>query len=205
MKTTQMMALLAAFTLAMSFGPILVRAESPPVSISNPAPVLDLAQSLEAYKKATMSNDVEGILSYIYPAVFNLVPRDRLKAIMSEMFASDQKANITALEFQDVGAVQNFSKGRFSLVKYQMELQLPHPGDATPDMDKGMIEVLKSKMGRKTKITIDEKRGLVLIVKPSVLLAIKEGQTGWKVLEKENSAMIIKAGLLAEDLLPHLQ
>ncbi len=200
----QVVVLLTAFCFAGVVTEWAVRAETPPVSVSKPAPLLDLAQSLEAYKKATMSNDVEGILSYIYPALFKLVPRDRLKAIMSEMFASAQKATITALEFQDVGAIQNFSKGQFSIVKYQMELQLPHPGDATPDMDKGMIEVLKTKMGRETKVTIDEKRKLVLIVKPSVLLAIKEGQTGWKVLEKENSELIKKAGLLPEDLLPHL-
>ena len=203
MKITGMAVLLAVLMGVVPINSILVLASSPPVSASQP--MLDLAQSLEAYKKATIANDVEGILSYVYPAIFKLIPRDKLKAIMSEMFASEARANITALEFREVGGVQNYSKGQFSIVKYRLELELPHPGDATPDMNKGMIEVLKSKMGRETKVTIDEQRKLVLIAKPSVLLAINEGQSGWKVLEKDNADMIKKAGLLPDDLLPYLQ
>lgn len=164
----------------------------------------DLMQSLEAYKKASMANDVDGILSLVYPAVFRLLPKEKLKVLMSEMYASKTAPVITAIDYIEIGAPQGYSKGLFSLVKYHIKLELPHPGDATPAMNKDMVRLLKNRMGPEAEVSIDEKRGRILISKPSMLIALREGQAGWTVLDRQNADRCKKAGLLPGDLLEKL-
>ena len=174
-------------------------------AVSSAKPSADLVQSLAGYKQVTISKDVDGILSFVYQGVFSLMPKEVLKGFLTQMYKSGKTAAVKGIEYRDIGPVRNYSKGQFSVVKYQLETELSRPGDATPEMDKKVIEILKKKMGADALIVIDEKRDFFNVKIMSVILAINEAQSGWRVVEKDKLAMLERAGILPADLMAQLK
>ena len=74
-------------------------------------PSNDLAESLANYKNATITNNVDGILSFVYPSVFKLIPQAKLKSMLTQMYASGSAPVIKDIQFEEVGAIQSYDQG----------------------------------------------------------------------------------------------
>jgi hypothetical protein len=208
MKILHKIAVLAALSLGLS-APLLVKEGGVKAqaadALSAARPSADLGQSLEAYKLVMLKSDVEGIMSFIYPPFFNLIPKEQAKAYFTQKFTSENRPVVKAIDFTEVGPVQRYSKGQFAAIKYQTKTELPRPGDATPEIDETMTRLLKSKMGPGIQVTIDENRNVVTVLMNTILLAINEQNAGWKVIGKQDLEALVQAKLLPADLVAQLR
>jgi len=155
----------------------------------------NLKIALNSYKDATFKMNVEEIMTYIYPGLYKLFPKDSMEQSLKTMYSSGQAPKIVKMDIQKIGPIKTFDDGFFATVFYDMSMQMSI-GEFNPELKDKMIASLKLKLGEKSKIVFDEKTNTFIIDKESKMIAIKEGSTGWKFLEEE------KASLLKDKIFP---
>ena len=105
------------------------------------------------------------------------------------------------MTFTSFGKPQGYSKGKFVMIDYSVRLELPRPGDATPQIDKLMTDMIVKGFGlAQSKVSIDEKSSLVVVDRKSQIFAIKEGDQGWTVMDDDQFMSVLKNKVLPEDL-----
>jgi hypothetical protein len=163
-----------------------------------------LKVDLETYKNATMKGEVDTLIGFIYPTIFTISPKEAMTKIFKEMYASGKMPKINKMEFTKINPVQKFDKGDFTTVVYDMSMEMTL-GEMKPEMKSQMLEMLKSQMGAKSKVSLDDKTNTFHIEKQSELIAIKEGKESWKFIEKKQTASLIEHKLLPAQIIEKLK
>ncbi len=166
---------------------------------------VDLQTDLERYKQVSLARDVDGLLSFLHPALFTQTPKEQMKAMMQKALLDGTAPKIEQIEFQVVSPVQPYSLGQMVRVKAQSKLSMQRPGDATPQIDGLMIGLIKERMGKDVVASIDEEKNIISIQKTSWMLGVNEGGAGWKFIDKDRLEYFIKNRLLPDDLVAALQ
>ena len=166
---------------------------------------LDLGQSLENYKRASIDQNVDQVMSFTYQGLFKIMPKEQVRAGIMEMYKRGAAPKIKQMQFMPAGALQPYSKGQFVIISYHVELEMPRPGDATPEIDQFVIKMLKQLLGDDVAVAIDEKNGLIKVARDTQMIALNEGNQGWKMIEKDNLLWLIDGKALPEDLAQMLQ
>ena len=166
---------------------------------------LDLGQSLENYKRSSIDQNINQVMSFTYPGLFKVMPKEQVRAGIMEMYKIGQAPKIKQMVFMPAGALQPYSKGQFVVIDYHVELEMPRPGDATPEIDQFIIKMLKQQLGSGVEVAIDEKNSLIKVARDTQMIALNEGNQGWKMIEKDNLLWLIDGKALPEDLAQLLQ
>ncbi len=160
----------------------------------------ELLTVLETYKKAAIEQDAKTLVSVANPAFYKLASKQELIKILQDSYENKQAPTIKNITFTTHGAETNYSVGAFQTVNYFMEMTLPRPGDATPQIDQMMIKMIAKTFGKETKVEIDEKNSLVVISYASWLVALHEKEQDWSILDVDQFEMLSEAKHLPEDL-----
>ncbi len=154
-----------------------------------------LKSDIESYKKATMNGDVDKLIDYVYPTVFKLMPKDVMIKQLKAAYSSGMMPKINKMEIVKIYPIQKFDKGEFTTVDYTMNLDMDS-SKMPKEIKSKMLDMLKSKLGSKSKVTQDDKNNLFHIEKFSTMYAIKEGNSSWKFIEKDQTKMLKTKKLL---------
>ncbi|MCF6244473.1 MAG: hypothetical protein L3J43_05500 [Sulfurovum sp.] len=163
-----------------------------------------LKSDLETYKTATMKGDVDTLMGFIYPTIFTVSPKEQMTKMFKEMYASGKMPKISKMSFGKINEIQKFDKGHFTTVVYNMDMDMTL-GELKPEMKSQMLEMLKTQMGPKSKVSLDDKTNTFHIEKESELIAIKEGKESWKFIEKTQVDSLVQAKLLPAQIIEKLK
>ncbi len=159
------------------------------------ADLASLKSELDSYKKATMSGDIDKIISYVYPTVFKLMPKEAMVNQLRVAYKSGMMPKINKMEIVKIHPIEKFDKGSFSTIDYKMDLDMDN-SKMPQEVKSKMMEMLQNKMGANSKVTQDDKKNIFHIEKLSTMFAIKESNSGWKFIEKDQTKMLKTQKLL---------
>ncbi|MCF6198993.1 MAG: hypothetical protein L3J67_06265 [Hyphomicrobiaceae bacterium] len=165
----------------------------------------DLAQSLKNYQQATIDQNVDQVMMFTYPGMFKILPKEQMRQGLVEMYGKGAAPKIRQMVFSTPGSPRPYSRGQFVVIKYHVKMEVPRPGDATPDIDRHIIKIMKRQLGEAVVVIIDEKNSLIKISRDTEMIVLNEDNQGWKMIEKDNLGWLIRNGALPEDLAKMLQ
>ena len=166
---------------------------------------LELEAAFEAYRAANLARNADAMMSFVYPGFFIFLPRAKIEASIREMVADKAAPRTTAIELMEISPLEPYGKGQFAHIKYTLKLELVRPGDATPQIDQMVAKMMKTRMGPDTQIVLDEQRDVFLVTGMVQLLALKEGEEGWKMIKVRQLPVLLHNKALPEDLAAKLQ
>ena len=165
----------------------------------------DLAQSLKNYQQATIDQNVDQVMTFTYPGMFKILPKEQMRKGLVEMYGKGTAPKIRQMVFATPDSPRAYSKGQFVVIKYHVKMEVPRPGDATPDIDRHIIKIMKRQLGEAVEVIIDEKNSLIKVSRDTEMIVLNEDNQGWKMIEKDNLGWLIRNGVLPEDLAKVLQ
>ncbi len=160
----------------------------------------DLAQSLENYKRASISRNLDHVMSFAYPGLFKMLSEQEMRQGIKEMYDKGTAPKIREMTFGETRGPTAYSKGHFVIVTTRIAMEMPRPGDASADVDAFVVKMLKEKLGKGVQVVIDEQNSLIKVDRKTEMIALNEEGQGWKIIEKDNLAWLIDNKALPEDL-----
>lgn len=162
------------------------------------APTASLNTMLESYKKVAMAADSIKALDFTYDKVFTVTPKEQLTAMIKAQESSGApKPKVTSMVLNPTLPVKKYSKGQYTLVNYEMSLQmsLAQPGrekemeamlknpEELASFQKMMKGMLSASLGAGSSIEFEPNSFIANLHQKSKFITINEDHKGWKIVE----------------------
>ncbi len=172
--------------------------------VSSSKAVKELNDALASYSKATIDNDIPKLLTFVYPKVFTLLPKDRMKAMLEKMYASGKAPNITDIEHKEISAIQKYDAGIYSVITSFMSMELKSPTPENPKFEEILLEKLKKQMGENAQVTLDASRHIFLVKRESRIIGINEDNKGWKFVGYDQAKKYAEKNIIPKSITDNL-
>lgn len=160
-----------------------------------------LNKVLLAYNEATINGDVDTILDYTYPQLFDLAPREQMQASLEQMFTSEGAPEIFNLDTNVDGPIQNYNDGVFTTVTASTDMSMKSPDPENTETNEFMLNMLQEQMGASSSVAFDDENGSFNISRAGKLIAINEGDSEWKLIDYEQAlAVQATTPIIPEDI-----
>jgi len=144
-----------------------------------------LKTDLDGYLKVVKNKDIDGILDYMPPKMFETTSRENMKVAMNG--ENLQKVVYKELTIKKISPLFTYQKNKYALVKYLAVVVIPVPKDDKAKME-STFEIMKSMMGE-DKVKLDAEKGEITLNSDAEMYAILTPQIkGWKFLGKSEQA-----------------
>lgn len=187
---------------------------------TNNTDLAGLEKTFEEYKKATLNNNIEKTLDYIYPTVFKVQPKEVLLASFKKAKESGKMPKINSIDGVIKKPIKTYSKGKYTLIDYTIDLTM----DLTPNVKKEnkqeyakvqdmlnnpkklasyqafILQMFQASMGKDAKLKFQKDSLKLNIIKKSKMIAINENNSGWKFVELSPKTIDKLKSLLPQDI-----
>jgi len=157
------------------------------------------------YVDQVIESDWDGVMDRIYPGIFDLVDRETLIMTFEDMLggASGMKMDFTEFEISEIGKVNQFKGGKFSLVDYDMAFTMTFMGDmADDDIINEVVNALRAEDSEVSRIA---GKSAIEVKGPRTMLAINDSVSdGWKFIERRADDKALLEMMLPADLFKKL-
>ncbi|MCK5853749.1 MAG: hypothetical protein KAG56_00920 [Sulfurovaceae bacterium] len=164
-----------------------------------------LKNALNTYSNATINNDVTTLLSFVYPKVFTLISKERMKKTLTNVYASRKAPNITDIDHQKISSIMPYDAGLYSIIDSKMTMKLKSPVVDNEKLEVLLYDRLKSQMGTSAEITHDKRNHIFIIKKKSQIIGIKEGSEGWKFVGYEQAKKYASKKVIPQSIMKNLK
>ena len=164
-----------------------------------------LKNALNSYSKATINNDVSTLLSFVYPKVFTLISKERMRRILTKIYASKQAPNITDIEYLKISSIMPYDAGLYAIIDSKMTTELKSPVLNNDKFEQLLFDKLKSQMGADAQVIHDKSKHIFTIKKKSQIIGIKEGSDGWKFVGYEQAKKYESKKVIPESIMKNLE
>jgi len=169
-----------------------------PASHTNEKMDTQLKTILHDYKNVLLSGDLSKTLDYVYPKVFDTIPKEQLKKLLFQTGADHTpKAEIISLKQTPVLPVKKYAKGTYTLVNYVMDIRMnmAQPGrekemqkmlknpKELADFHKFMKKMLSAMLNKDSTIEFEKNSFIANIHQKSSYIAINAENKGYKIVE----------------------
>ncbi|HEV7779762.1 MAG TPA: hypothetical protein VGO58_00770 [Chitinophagaceae bacterium] len=157
-----------------------------------------LEQRLSYFMKANDNMDIEKVLDYTYPKLFEIVPRAQLLQFMKDGFNNKEvKVEMDSLTVDKVYPVFEEGKGNYAKVIYSMVMIMTFTKDSAQGNSDETNEMIRATMAEKygeNNVNLDKATGVLRIRQTSPMIAAKdEHSKEWTFVNlKEGDATINK-------------
>ena len=169
----------------------------------NKSEVESLEKTLEIYKQLNLDADLEKTIDYVYPAVFEITPKETLLKSFKMVKDSGRMPKIKTFDGTARKPLKSYAKGIYTIVNYTMSMEM----NVIPAVKKEnkaeyakvqemlndpkklasyksfMVQMLKASMGKDSEVKSEKGSTIVDIKKHSTMIAINENKSGWKFVE----------------------
>jgi hypothetical protein len=166
--------------------------------------IKSLNSALARYTKATIDNDIPTLLTFVYPKVFTLLPKEKMEAMLERMYASGKAPNITEIRHQKISPIKQYDKGIYSIITSKMAMELKSP---TPDNEKFeeiLLDKLKQQMGANVEVSLDKSKHLFVVKKESQIIGINENSEGWKFVGYQQAKKYAEKNIIPKSITDNL-
>lgn len=154
----------------------------------------DVENTITTYLNTFSNGDLEESIEYIYPALFEFVPKEMMIESMETTFSDSTLVfRFTNTEFQKISEKIIYKDEKFVLVDYTCNM-LIQVNDSSSFMFDLMSEVMKIQHGKENvSVNEDDKKIDVKIISQMFAIQNKEEENNWKIIEnKTDMKKIIK-------------
>lgn len=137
-----------------------------------------LQQKAREMYEVTVNNDYDKILDYTYPKIFELVPREQMKEILSSLFNSPE-LEVTILDTPPeftYGDIKKINDGYYCLVQHNLSMKMVFAEKIAVDQQAVLVQGMKKAMAT-DKVTFDEKENAITIHKRAEMIAVSDSYT----------------------------
>lgn len=152
------------------------------ITIAQSRDTQDIKTDLEDYLTAVKAKNVDKILDFMPPKMFEKASRAEMKKELEEGDLKNITFKRTAIK--DVSSVIYHNKSKYAVVKYFSEavLQLPKKDE---DKMESMLMVMKRMLGEDNVALNKAKRQITMSIDSEMYAILSPGVKGWKFIQKD--------------------
>jgi hypothetical protein len=153
-----------------------------------------LDKRIEAYMQLSKDINVDKLLGYLYPRIFELAPKKDLAAALKTAYTStDFTIAIDSMSISSIDPVQKFAKGSYTMFNYFVRMKFKMTSSKTAEEVTRTFENFQKTFGKEN-VTQDKTDNTFSIQQVKQALAIKDNYSAgkWTFLGVEKNAMIKK-------------
>jgi len=166
-----------------------------------------LTRRLKDYTRVCVELNIEEMLEYMHPSLFELAPKDQLIEILKNVYDNDAtKIKIEKIENHSISDPFTLKGVKYCKVDYNMEMSLRFKDESKlsdTTLISSMLSTLKSTLiGKDVSYNASTKQ---FIIKGSdVLIAIKDPSTTWLFLNYDGTNELVKK-LFPPEVIEHFK
>ena len=156
---------------------------------------------LNAYYQKINSEDWDSAMNWVYPGLFEVLPRDQMVAALQQMVTMGMKIETEVLDIQSISEVVESGSEKFCLVNYQGKIKISL-SEALRSSADALDTGLRSAYSEGSKIEYNEEEGFFMIEAVQQMIAVspKEKQD-WKYMEYSAPKRPMFAQFIPEEVL----
>src|SRR5688572_10887304 len=176
----------------------------------------EVKSTFHDYFNTVMQQENEKTLEYIYPKLFDIIPKDKMLDIMNKTKA-DTTTRVVLIEpsITSISETTKIEATEYVVIQYSFKMIMTFPKhaepvveeetDSEPEEDSDAIdftfEIFKEKYGEKN-VRIDRENSTLEAKASNEMYGIRDpAYSGWKFLEKKDSMKPILEKLLPKKIL----
>ncbi|TBN14726.1 hypothetical protein [Hyunsoonleella pacifica] len=160
-------------------------------SIFSQSHKVEIEKEAQAYYDLMTNMNIDGFLDYMYPKVFDMVPKEQMKTGMEQMFNSpEMKIEFISNEVKSVSDQKEVDGVNYAMVYYNSKMRMTFLTikDNSEEERKAYLDMMKTSMANQfgaENVTVD-------VATTSVVVNNDPQYDGWKFLgnEKNMAAMV---------------
>jgi len=173
--------------------------------IGNTEEMKSLKSALDIYTKATMNNDASTLISFVYPKVFTVVPKEKMTEVLTKAYASGKVPTVKNVKHLKVEPIQKYDTGIFTFVDSSITTELKSPRPDNAKFEAYMLEMLTKQLATQGgTVTFDKESHIYSVNHLDKTLAINENN-GWKFAGVSQAKKYAQKGLLPQEIVAKLQ
>jgi hypothetical protein len=150
--------------------------------------------SLFQYTEATISNDTEALLSFIYPPVFTIIPKEKMRQMLIKTFHSRDVPKIKDVKHSKIESIKKYDAGVYSIITSSMTTIIKSPEPKNQEFEEKMLTALQKQIGSRGTISLDKEKHLFNIRHTNKTIALNE-KGSWKFIGFKQAQKYIKKGI----------
>ncbi len=164
----------------------------------------ELKSALDMYTKATIDNDVNTLMNFVYPKVFTVVPKEKMTEVLTKAYASGRVPNVKNVKHVNIEPTQKYDAGVFTFITSTMTTELKSPRPDNAKFEAYMLETLKKQLADKGTVSFDQASHIFTVNHSDKTIAINEN-SGWKFAGVNQAKKYAEKGLLPQEIVAKLQ
>jgi len=157
-----------------------------------------LKTSLSEYTEATVANDVEKLVHFMYSKVFTIVSKETMVNNLVKAYATGKIPQVTNVKHLNISSVKKYNEGLYAVINSSMTTSLKSPKEDSA-FESYMLEMLKNKIGSKGTVTFNKKSHQFHINHSNQTLALTENNQ-WKFIGFQQAKKYMKKNILPLEL-----
>ena len=160
----------------------------------------EIRVTFEAYLETVRNKDNPATIEYLYPGLFNIIPKETLLQVMNQLY-SDSTVNVSYLDLSltNVSDIIPHEEKAYALVSYSNKLQMQfitQPGEDDTEAMEMTLNAFNNAYGKEN-VAYEADTQTFTIYSESDVYAIKDpAYDGWKFIEKKDNLQPILQQLI---------
>ena len=162
-----------------------------------------LKMSLAEYTKATISKDIDTLVTFIYPKAFTIVPKDKMIMMLTKTFSSGNVPEIKDVHHTKIEPIKKYDAGVYSIITSSMTTVIKSPQPDNQKVEEYLLETLQKQIGSRGTVTFDKEKHLFNIQHSNKTIALNE-EGSWKFIGFKQAKKYIDKGIFPLELIEKL-
>lgn len=160
--------------------------------------------ALSEYTQATLSNDVNKLISFIYPKLFTIVSKDKMINMLRRNFKSGQIPKIKDVKHLKIEPIKKYDAGLYSIITSSMTTILKSPRPNDNKFEAYMLATVQRQLGAEGNVTLDREKHLFNVQHTTKTIALNE-EGSWKFIGFKQVPKYIENGIFPKMLIERVE
>jgi len=153
-----------------------------------------LKSSLSEYTEATVSNDIEKLVGFIYPKAFTIIPKEKMINMFKKTFSSGNVPKVKDVKHTKIEDIKKYDKGVYSIITSSMTTVIKSPRPDDKKFEEYMLTTLQKQIASKGTVTLNKEKHLFNIQHSNKTIALNE-EGSWKFIGFKQAKKYIDKGI----------
>jgi len=163
-----------------------------------------LKTSLSEYTEATVSNDINKLVGFIYPKAFTIIPKEKMVSMFKKTLSSGNIPKVKDVKHTKIEAIKKYDAGVYSIITSSMTTVIKSPRPNDKKFEEYMLKTLQKQIASKGMVTLNREKHLFNIQHSSKTIALNEDGS-WKFIGFKQAKKYIEKGVFPKELIEKLK
>ena len=159
--------------------------------------------SLSEYTEATISNDIDTLVGFIYPKAFTFLPKEKMIKMFKKTFSSGNAPEVKDVNHTKIEAIKKYDAGIYSIITSSMTTVIKSPKPDNQKAEAYLLTTLQKQIGSRGTVTFDKEKHLFNIQHSNKTIALNE-EGSWKFIGFKQAKKYIEKGIFPLTLIDKL-